>query len=257
MKVCATNYERSELIVLYIVSLFDVCCNNCIRKGDPTNHFKTIYKLIGFLDTLSGREPASLPVYNDNSDIGSSASPKTWGHLRSGNRLSIRRRVLETWRYDCWEKNYQLCSFGPVGVMPDAILSKLASFTKIETIDDLLEAISNWGYATKYGHEVLLRLGDADREHQADSQIRRVETRQLNKKRKIEDLERDERQSLAGFVGPGLSAAPITLVHTRMMQPIVVKQVAPPTRPQFSRPKPRPISRPYNHTDIFDYLMGN
>ena len=142
--------------------------------------------------------------------------------------------------------------------MPDAILSKLASFTKVETIDDLREAVSSWGYANKYGDEVFSLLRDADCEHQTESQAQRMKTRQLNKKRKIGDLERDEQQNLGRSGWPGLSPTPVTLVHTRMIEPVVVKNVAHFTR-QPSRPRPRPvlISHPYTRTDIFDCLMGN
>jgi hypothetical protein len=78
----------------------------------------------------------------------------------------MRRRVLESWRYNCWKRDYLLCSWGSVGVMPDAVLSTLASSIKIETVDDLVEAVSNWDYARKYGHEVLLLLKEADHECQ-------------------------------------------------------------------------------------------
>lgn len=176
-------------------------------------------------------------------------SPKTWGNLRAGTHLTMRRQVLEAWRCDCWKRDYRLCSWGAVGVMPDLILSKIASSIKIKTVDNLLEAISDWVYARKYGHEVLLLLKDADREHQVESQARRVKTRTLNRKRKIGDLEMDgARRDLAGFTPSGPSTTPLTSALTRMIDPIIVKHVGHPTRPQPSRPRPRPrpilVSRP-------------
>ena len=53
------------------------------------------------------------------------------------------------------------------------MVSKLASSDKIETIDDLLEAASDWA---------------ADQEEQRKSQAQRVETLRAKKKRKLEDL---------------------------------------------------------------------
>ena len=44
----------------------------------------------------------------------------------------------------------------------------LASSTQINTIDDLLEATSGWGFASEYGHEVLSLLEDADRRYADD-----------------------------------------------------------------------------------------
>lgn len=245
--------------MFHLVHPLDLCCDNCIRKMNRANRFKSIYDLISFLDTSYGRDPISHPVDNDASDSGSTTSSKTWGNLRAGNRLIMRRRVLDSWRYDCWKRDYRLCSWGAVGVMPDPILSKLASSIKIETFDDLLEAASDWGYASKYGHEVLSLLKNTDREHRLESQAQRMKTRQLNKKRKLEDLERDEEQQiLGGSPCSGSPAAPLTLVRTRMIHPIVVKHIERPTRPLPSRPQPRPVlfSRPYTRTDIFDSLMG-
>ena len=61
--------------------------------------------------------------------------------------------------------------------MPDPVLSELASFHKIETIDDLLKVIYDWGFASKYGPEILLLLHGADREQKRESQAQRVKTR--------------------------------------------------------------------------------
>ena len=146
--------------------------------------------------------------------------------------------------------------------MPDTVLSTLASSNKINTINDLLEAVSGWGYVSKYGDEVLLLLKDADREHQLESQEQRTKTRQANKKRKLEDLQRDdELKVLRGSIhsGPGPSTVLPPLVHTRMIDPIVVKHVGQPMEPRPPRPRPRPIlnSRLYTRTDVFDDLMDS
>ena len=257
--------QRTEPTALHLEDPLDLCCDNCIRKKNHTRHFESIYDLISFLDTSCGREPISCPVDDDDddnnsSDLGSTTSAKTWGSLRAGNHLKIRRRVLEGWRYDCWKKNYRLCSWGPVGVMPEPVLSTLASSIKIQTVDNLLEVVPDWGYARKYGHEVLLLLEEADHEHKLEAQAQRMKTRQANKKRKLEDLQADEESKVSqGFVHAGSSNMPMALVHTRMINPIVVKHVERPTQPRPPRPQPRPvfISRPYTRTDVFDVLMNN
>jgi hypothetical protein len=239
-----------------------------MRKTDPTIRFESIYDIIRFLDAASGRKEISRPIKHEHSDPGLSISPKTWGNLRSGPRLVMRREALKTWRYDQWKKDYPLCSWGAVGVMPDHVVSKLASFIKIETMDDLLEAVSDWGYASKYGDDVLSLLKATDDKHQSESQVQREQTRKLNKKRKIEDLERDmELQDSGGLTQPGppvTPPTPIYLVRSWILEPVLVKYIRPPPpKPQPPRPKPRPkprpilISRPHARTDIFDSLMGN
>ena len=82
--------------------------------------------------------------------------------------------------------------------MPDPVVSTLALSIKIVTIDDLLEAVSDWGYASKYSQEVLSLLEDADHEHQVESQTQRAKTREENKKHKLEDLQTDEEPKVPG-----------------------------------------------------------
>lgn len=259
IKVYVILLRRSKLILLGLACPLDLCCDNCIRKQNPTHTFESIYDFIGFLDTSCGRDPILCPPDDENSDSGSTVLSKSWGDLHPGNRLTKRRQVLDDWRYDCWMRDYRFCSWGPEGVMSDSVLSELASSIKIETIDDLLEGISGWSYASKYGREVLALLKDADREQKSESQAQRVKTMRANKKRKLEDLEGQELQDLGQSVHPGPSAVPLTLVHTRMINPIVVTHTSPPTKSQPPRPRPRPtlISRPYARADIFDSLMDN
>jgi hypothetical protein len=170
--------------------------------------------------------------------------------------------------------------------MPDLVLSKLASSVKIETVDNLLEAISGWGYASKYGHEVLLLLKNANLKQQVESQVQRTKTRQENKKRKLEVLERDGmEQDFGGPLHSGSLTPPLTLIHTRMIDPVVVTYIPHPARPQLPHPQPQPIlvphpqpqpvlvprprprprprpqpvlvPRPYIRTDIFDSVMNS
>jgi len=65
------------------------------------------------------------------------------------------------------------------------MLSKLASSIKIETFDDLLEAASDWGYKSKYGHKVLLLLKNVDHEQQRESRAQHVKTMRANKKTQV------------------------------------------------------------------------
>ena len=80
--------------------------------------------------------------------------------------------------------------------MPDTVLSALASSIKIETTNNLLKAVPDWDYASKYGHKALLVLKDANCRHKSESQAQRVKTRQANQKSKLENLQQDEEQKL-------------------------------------------------------------
>ena len=220
------------------------------------------------MDTAIGRDPISHPVDENDSELGPTTQDKSWGNLRAGNHLTARRQALDNWRYDRWKRDYWFCTFGEVGVMPDVILSTLASSVKIETIDELVEVVPGWAYARKYGDEVLSALKDASSKHKLELQAQRTTSRQANQKRKREDLRRDEEQ------------LPLTSANTRIITPIIVKHVGDPTipevshlqplpprpqprsshpRPQPSRPQSQPIliSRPYARTDVLDILMDN
>ena len=223
-----------------------------------------------------GRDPISHPVDDDDSDLGSATPDKSWGNLRAGNHLATRRQALDDWRYNCWKRDYWFCTFGEVGVMPDAVLSTLASSVKIETVDELVEVVPRWGYARKYSHEVLSTLKDASHKHKLESQTQRVKVKQETRKRKRGDPQRDgEQEPLQVLVQPhAVHTVLPTSANTRMIVPIIVKHIENPTRLQVSRPQPqtqslpRPqpshlqpqpvlISRPYTRTDIFDVLMDN
>jgi hypothetical protein len=97
IKVRTIRHWRIELIVLYLEYPLDLCCDNCIRKKERhTHHFESIYDLISFLDISCGREPISRPV--DDRKIltwDHLTLAKSWGNLRAGNHLTMRRRVLE------------------------------------------------------------------------------------------------------------------------------------------------------------------
>jgi hypothetical protein len=190
----------------------EVCCDNCVRKKNPAQRFKSIYGLISFLDTAHGRDPISHPGDDDDSDLGSATPDKSWGNLRVGNHLAMRRQALDDWRYDCWKRDHQFCTFGEVGVMSDTVLLTLASSIKVETVDELVEVIPGWGSGRKYGYEVLSALKDASNKHKIETQAQRTKVRQANQKRKREDLRQDEEQKpLRALVQPH---APLTSANT-------------------------------------------
>ena len=261
-----------------------MCCDNCIRKRNCTHRFETIYDLIGFLDDSSGREPISRPSDDESSDLRPTTPVKGWGNTRKGNRFTLRSQVLEDWRYNCWKRDYRLCSWGVAGVISDPVLTKLAGSFKLKTIENLLEAFPDWGYASKYGGEVLSLLEDADRRQRLASQAQSMQTRQANKKRKLEDMQRGEEQQDEGgsihsssLAIPPISppesphfsnvSLPLTLTCTQTINPITVTYIPPPMRPQPPRPRPQPqpklfvpplmVSRPYIRADPLDSLMND
>ena len=76
-----------------------------LHTENELRRFERIYDLISFIDTAFGREPISRPVDNSSSDPGPTAPAKDWGNLGAGNRLTVRRRVPEDWRYGCWMRD--------------------------------------------------------------------------------------------------------------------------------------------------------
>lgn len=116
------------------------------------------------------------------------------------------------------------------------------------------------GYTSQYGDKVLSLLKNTNNKHQHKAQTQCVKTRVGNKKCKIEDLERDaEQQELGGSTHSSSTTVPLVLVHTQMINPIIVKCVGHPARlqPSCPHPQPTPIIHPYIHSDVFDSLMGS
>ncbi len=90
-----------------------------------------------------------------------STSRKSKGVRRKDN-LQMVRAYLESWRRTCWRRLYSNCAWAPNVLLPDQILTKIASRTCISTVSDMEELIPEWDFIDEHGEEVLEEVQSAD-----------------------------------------------------------------------------------------------
>jgi hypothetical protein len=76
---------------------------------------------------------------------------------RRQERLEAARNVLSNWRRSVWKVQYSHCIWGPEILLPDTVLTKLASRAKIKTVSDIQREIPEWLWTDEYG-DIILRL---------------------------------------------------------------------------------------------------
>lgn len=121
---------------------------------------------------------------------------------RGGEHLQDARTALESWRFKTKHARYTPSSLTAPSLLPDTVLTTLASASHICTIEDIEDAVT-WVYAKRHGAEVLAVLAAVDRharhrkeEIQAAKALERrsaTEARQQERKR-VQEVEREERK---------------------------------------------------------------
>jgi hypothetical protein len=96
--------------------------------------------------------------------------------VRRDEHLKNARAVLEKWRFDTKRAHYTPSSFTASALLPDTILTTLASNGTIRTLSDLKGALKTpWILADEHGEEVieLLRKVDEDRLREMEAKKKR------------------------------------------------------------------------------------
>jgi hypothetical protein len=85
--------------------------------------------------------------------------------IRRGEHLANVRAALNTWRYNTKRTSHTLGSVTAEVVMPNDILTKLATNARLRTVEDIEAAITKprWIFTRRHGMEVLALLADLDR----------------------------------------------------------------------------------------------
>jgi hypothetical protein len=108
----------------------------------------------------------------------------SWGQRRQ-DHLNACREYLEAWRLKRWEETYSGCIWGPEIILPDKVLTKLATFRKIKEADDIQLAVPEWGWARKHGEEVFEGLRAIDEEVEREKEAKK-EAARAERKREAE-----------------------------------------------------------------------
>jgi hypothetical protein len=96
---------------------------------------------------------------------------------RQKERLEACRNALTAWQHKTWQKDFKDCIWGPNVLLPETVLTKLASRTRIQTLDDIKEEIPDWIWADEYGNAILKLLKPIDRLWHEDHERQKAENK--------------------------------------------------------------------------------
>lgn len=123
---------------------------------------------------------------------------------RRGDHLQSARNALERWRFKTKQDRYSPSSTTAVTLLPDPLLTTLASNARIRTVEDIEKVLNPpWIMARRHGEEVLAILKRLDDAHihvrdqakraKADERRKVTEARQAEKREKA-NREREEKR---------------------------------------------------------------
>ncbi|KAJ7670871.1 P-loop containing nucleoside triphosphate hydrolase protein [Mycena polygramma] len=154
------------------------CCDNCIRMAAATDESDD--------NSASGSRPQtpaqpqstpssahSTPSKNANANGKRPMAPRGDGPARRrGDHLEDARTALLGWRTRTFLARYSTSPFTEAGILPDKILTALAS-NRIRTLNEMAEKLLKpWMLASRHGQEVidlLKRLDDDRREKNSEA----------------------------------------------------------------------------------------
>jgi hypothetical protein len=102
-------------------------------------------------------------IYIDNLD--NNRDHPAW---RQADRLKMCWDAVIQWRTDTWRKYYSDCAWGPKALLPDGIVSTLASNACISSIKDIKCEAPDWEFVNKYSLiilDIIRRTDDTWKEH--------------------------------------------------------------------------------------------
>ncbi|EJF60636.1 hypothetical protein DICSQDRAFT_170794 [Dichomitus squalens LYAD-421 SS1] len=116
--------------------------------------------------------------------------PRNWAMFTPATRrdkhLERARILLSEWRDNTWLAHYKSQPFGPPGILPDTVLTALATRTSYRALEDIRDL--RWILAKRHATEVLKLLENLDREVALD------DMREEKSKREAEDIRKKARE---------------------------------------------------------------
>ena len=196
--------------VIYILSCklallgpaFPLCCDNCLRgRRDNPGHILTDAEsnLLSLIDRIQTQlKPSNSKCVIDVKDIQVSESaenPKRPGARRTDRLLSCRTAIME-WRSRTWSENYSDCAWGPTVLLPDAIVTKLATRSHILTVEDIKREVPDWDFVNEYGTIILDLIQKTDDLWKEDHESKLKSNKDTRKRRSAENkqLREEERR---------------------------------------------------------------
>ncbi|KAI9061339.1 P-loop containing nucleoside triphosphate hydrolase protein [Trametes sanguinea] len=162
------------------------CCDNCVRTKSTSGGTLTPAEA-AVLDMVERLAKASDPVLRDCLKDSQALVPVV-SAIRRGDHLAACRARLYWWRMETWHALYAQCIFSHQVLLPDNVLTRLASQGRLRTVADIKRSIPQWGFMDVHGAEVLHVLSVIDTRHQIELEV----------KKKLKTEAREERNPAKG-----------------------------------------------------------
>ncbi|KAJ7812305.1 hypothetical protein B0H14DRAFT_2857217, partial [Mycena olivaceomarginata] len=155
------------------------CCDNCIRRAtgelddgstsDPSDNRPRTPEQPDSISSSAHSTPSKRANANGKRPMGKRGDGPA---LRRGQHLQDARDALGSWRTCTFLGRYSTSPFTDVGILPDKILTSLAS-KRIRSLDEMAEKLAvPWMFSQRHGEEVievLRRLDHARLEQKAQA----------------------------------------------------------------------------------------
>jgi hypothetical protein len=96
---------------------------------------------------------------------------------RHGDHLEACRNALGSWRIEIWRRDFRQSGLMPEAILPDRVLSKLATQAQLKTLDLIMKEVPGWILAKQYGEDVLKVLEPIDRGWIEEAEQRKEENK--------------------------------------------------------------------------------
>ncbi|PIL33823.1 transporter [Ganoderma sinense ZZ0214-1] len=144
------------------------CCDNCTHRRTRMIIASDDHSPPSSSSSTTAVQMASTTAAPDAVEVAllDRLDPANWAArtpaLRRDNHLKQAQRLLEEWRNRTWLSRYKTQPFGAQGILPDSVLTSLASRTSFRTLEDVREL--RWVLAKQHAAKVLKMLEELDRE---------------------------------------------------------------------------------------------
>ena len=186
------SLHKLNNILRFSESIFP-CCDICVlRKVTNIEMTPAEADLLTLCNCIGSPEVRTSPANNGetqqreassdedqtrrNTDPQATKRPCHPGPCRK-ERLEASRNVLMNWRHKTWQTGYKNCIWGPNVLLPDTILTKIATHARIQMLNNIKKEIPEWIWADEYGETILKLLEPIDRSWHEENERKKAENK--------------------------------------------------------------------------------
>ncbi|KAK7027844.1 bloom syndrome [Favolaschia claudopus] len=181
----STKHCRRDMLDLYFnnpprKSPTGECCDNCTRNAASSTSPPSPVSRPTTPQNPSPTSSAHSTPSKDKNANGKRGMTRGEPKTRRKDHLKCAREALERWRLKTFMDRYSKSSLPEVAILPDQVLTSLAS-KRVNTVEEMLQLRPSWMLARRHGEEVLAMLRRVD-EHEREEREREKEAKRTARK---------------------------------------------------------------------------